>query len=317
MRTGKFLSDTVSVLVLGSANFGGTIGKSLAFEIMDAYAEIGGNFIDTAHVYGDFETPKNGESERVIGQWLHARHNRGKIFLATKGAHPVLGHMDEPRLSREEIRRDIRESLDCFGCNFVDAFFLHRDDSTRPVGDIMETMQSLIDDGFTRSIGTSNWTTARIREANEYALKHHLTPFCANQPQLSLAKQMIVEDPTLVPADAEMIQLHRETQMVMTPFSSQAKGFFTKLDQLGADNLPDKARRRFLYPENLEVYSRMKILQEKTGLSVGALALAWMTNQDFPIFPIVGISKPEQVSALKESGDAVITKEDCDFLRKL
>lgn len=317
MRTGKFLSDTVSVLALGNADFGGKIEASRAFEIMDAYTEIGGNFIDTAHVYGDFETPKSGESERVIGRWMHARHNRGHVFLSTKGAHPPLGRMNEGRLRREDIRADIQESLSCLGCNFVDVFFLHRDDESRPVGEIMETMQSLIDDGFTRAIGASNWKTARIQAANAYARDHHLTPFSANQPQLSLAKQMIVEDPTLVPADSEMMQMHRETGMIMTPFSSQAKGFFTKLDALGESGLPDKARRRFLYPENLETYSRLKTLCERTGLSIGALALAWLTSQDFPVFPIVGASWPEQALQFKEAGDAVLSPEDRDFLRTI
>lgn len=317
MRTGKFEQDSVSVLALGSADFGGRIDAGRAMEIMDAYTEIGGNFIDTAHVYGDFETPRNGESERVIGRWMHARHNRGHVFLSTKGAHPVLGRMNEGRLRREDIRADIQESLSCLGCNFVDVFFLHRDDEARPVGEIMESLQSLIDDGFTRFIGASNWKTRRICEANEYARAHGLTPFSANQPQFSLARQMTVEDPTLVPADAEMVRMHRETGMIMTPFSSQAKGFFTKLDALGEAGLPDKARRRFLYPENLEVYARLKELRERTGLSVGALALAWLTSQDFPVFPIVGASRPEQALALKEAGEAVLSAEERDWLRAI
>ena len=99
----------------------------------------------------------------------------------------------------------------------------------------METMQSLLDDGSTRLIGASNWSAARIREANAYAAGHGLTPFCANQPQFSLATQMIVEDPTLVPMDAETYRLHAETGMICAPFSSQAKGFFSKLDALGAE----------------------------------------------------------------------------------
>ena len=317
MRTGKFEQDSVSVLALGSADFGGRIDAGRAMEIMDAYTEIGGNFIDTAHVYGDFETPQNGESERVIGRWMHARHNRGHVFLSTKGAHPVLGRMNEGRLGREDIRADIQESLSCLGCNFVDVFFLHRDDEARPVGEIMESLQSLIDDGFTRFIGASNWKTRRICEANEYARAHGLTPFSANQPQFSLARQMTVEDPTLVPADAEMVQMHRETGMIMTPFSSQAKGFFTKLEALGEAGLPDKARRRFLYPENLEVYARLKELRERTGLSVGALSLAWLTSQDFPVFPIVGASRPEQALALKEAGEAVLSAEERDWLRAI
>ena len=83
------------------------------------------------------------------------------------------------RLGREDIRGDLAASLDALGTDCVDVYWLHRDDERRDVGDIMETMQSLIDDGWTRRIGTSNWRPARIREANAYAAAHGLTPFCA------------------------------------------------------------------------------------------------------------------------------------------
>lgn len=315
MRYRAFGSRQVSVLALGSADFGGRYPAETSFDFMDAYVEIGGNFIDTAHVYGDFATPKNGESEKVIGLWMEQRRNRDQIFLSTKGAHPRLNTMTVGRLSRDEIRTDMAESLDALRTDHVDVYWLHRDDVSRPVGDIMETMQSLLDDGMTRMIGVSNWSAARIREANAYAAAHNLTPIQANQPQFSLGRQMIVEDPTLVTMDAETYRLHVETGLICAPFSSQAKGFFTKLDQLGPDGLPDKAKRRFLYPENTEVYERLKALREQTGLSVGALALAWLTSQPFPVFPLCGASSLAQIAALKEAGDAVITPQQRDYLR--
>ena len=89
------------------------------------------------------------------------------------------------------------------------------------------------------------------------------------------------------------------------------------LRALGEAGLSDKARRRFLYPENLEVYSKLRLLREKTGLSIGALALAWLTSQDFPVFPIVGASSPEQALAFREAGGAVLSKADRDGLRTL
>ena len=317
MRTHCFDSVPVSVLALGTSEFGGRCPAEQAFDFMDAYAQLGGNFIDTAHMYGDFVTPKNGESEKVIGRWMEQRRCRERIFLSTKGGHPVLGQMHIGRLSRDELRRDMQESLEALRTDCVDIYWLHRDDASRPVGDIMETLQSLIDDGFTRRIGTSNWTPARIREANEYARLHGLTEFCANQPQFSLAQQMIVDDPTLTPMDAETYRMHLESNMPCCCFSSQAKGFFSKLDALGADSLPDKARRRFLYPCNLEVYERMKVVRERTGLSIGAIALAWLTCQPFPTFALCGASRVEQVLELKTAADAVLSPEDRDFLRTL
>jgi len=109
--------------------------------------------------------------------------------------------------------------------------------------------------------------------------------------------------------------MHRETGMICCCFSSQAKGFFSKLDALGADDLPAKAKRRFLYPENIAVYDRIKTVQEQTGLSVGAIALAYLTCQPFPTFAICGASRVEQVLSLAEAADAVLTPEQRDFLR--
>jgi len=315
MRTLKFVDRDVSALALGASEFGGTCPEGKAFDFMDAYVELGGNFIDTARLYGDFVTPKNGESEKVIGRWMEQRRNRDSIFLSTKGAHPVLGQMHVGRLSRDEIRSDMMGSLEDLRTDCVDVYWLHRDDLSRPVGDIMETMQSLIEDGCTKLIGVSNWTPGRIIEANAYARAHGLTEFTGNQPQFSLAQQMIVEDPTLTPMDAETYQMHMDTNMVCCCFSSQGKGFFTKLDQLGEAGLPDKAKRRFLYPNNVEVYERMKVVREQTGLTIGAIALAWLTCQPFPTFALCGASKLEQVLALKDAADAVITAEQRDYLR--
>lgn len=315
MRTLKFGNRDVAVLALGTSEFGGTCPESKGFDFMDAYVELGGNFIDTARLYGDFATPKNGESEKVVGRWMEQRRNRDSIFLSTKGAHPELHTMTVGRLSREEIRSDMAASLEDLRTDHVDVYWLHRDDVSRPVGDIMETMQSLIEDGSTKLIGVSNWKPARILEANAYARAHGLTEFTGNQPQFSLAQQMIVEDPTLTPMDAETYRMHLETNMVCCCFSSQGKGFFTKFDELGEAGLPDKAKRRFLYPNNIEVFERMKVVREQTGLTIGAIALAWLTCQPFPTFALCGASRVEQVRALKDAADAVLTAEQRDYLR--
>ena len=315
MRYRMFGGKNVSVIALGSADFGGTIPQAQAHEFLDAWAEMGGNFVDTARVYGDFIGKRLGESEKVIGRWLE-RRDRESVFLSTKGGHPDMDRMDVGRLSRDEILDDARRSLENLRTGCVDIYWLHRDDVSRPVGEIMEVLNELVEAGMTRLIGASNWTAARIREANAYAASHGLRPLDANQPQCSLARQMTVEDPTLQTMDGETWRLHRQTGMPLVPFSSQAKGFFSKLDALGEDGLPESARRRFLCPENLAVYRRMQTLCEQTGLSIGAIALAWLTCQPFPTFPLCGASRVGQVLALKEAGDAVITDEQRDWLRR-
>ena len=317
MRKQPFGDYQVSVIGLGSGEFGGKVAESKAREFMDAYTGIGGNFIDTARVYGDFVTPRNGESEKVIGRWLTDRRCRDRIFLSTKGGHPPFQDMSRSRLSREEIRGDIAESLQDLQTDHADIFWLHRDDENRPVGDIMETLQSLIEDGSTRMTGVSNWRPERITEANRYAASHGLTPLKANQPQFSLARQVHCYDPTLVTMDAKTWQMHRQTGMVCCCFSSQAGGFFTKLDESGWDRLPENLKNDYGCEDNLRILEKLRVLRGETGLSVGALALAYLTCQPFPTFALVGASRTEHILALKEAGDAVISAEQRDELRRV
>ena len=305
-----------SVFALGSTDFGGKLNEAASRALLDAFADAGGNYIDTAHVYGDFVTPKNGESERVIDKWMDENRLHGRIFLSTKGAHHVLGTAPAGRLSRAEILKDVSESLDCLRTDHVDIYWLHRDNTAFSAGEVMETLQELVERGMTRLLGASNWSTARILEANAYARAHGLTPFYANQPQFSLAVQTKPDDHSLVQADAEMLKMHKDAGMLMTPYSSQAKGFLTLLDEKGEEGLPDKARRRFLTDENRAIYARCKEISNETGLSVGALALLWLRRQPFPLVPLVGASRPEQLKPVFEAADADISAEQAEYIRK-
>lgn len=304
-------------VAFGSTDFGGSVNESRARAMLDVYAEMGGNYIDTAHIYGDFATPRNGESEKIIGRWMRDAHNRDEIFLSTKGAHHVLGTEPVGRLSREELRRDMGESLECLGTDCVDIYWLHRDNPVYSVGEVAENLQELIENGQTKLIGASNWSVKRIEEFNAYAHSHSLTPFFANQPQFSLAVQLKPDDPSLVQADAEMLEMHKKSKMLMTPYSSQAKGFLTKLDTVGPEGMTDKVLRRFLTEENLGIYARAKEVGQRIGISVGAVALLWLTVQSFPLVPLVGASRPEQLETLREAMNATLSAEDRDYIRKI
>lgn len=300
---------------MGSTGIGFDFSQRQTNEFLDAYVALGGNFIDTARVYGDFAGGVCGISERAIGNWMAARHNRADLVIGTKGGHPLLTSMNVGRLDRVSLTSDLSESLADLMIDHVDIYWLHRDDAARPVGDILETLNGFIESKLTRAIGVSNWTPARIREANAYAARHGLVGFVANQPQFSLARQALIEDKTLCQMDAEMYRFHLETKLVCIPYSSQAKGFFIKLSEGGAESLPDKARRRFLTDDNMAVYERLRLLSRETGYSVGALSLAYLTCQPFDVFPIVGVSRLSQIEALREAGDAIIDVEQAMALR--
>ena len=301
----------------GTADFGGRHPEGLARDLMDTYVSVGGNFIDTARVYGDFVTPKNGESEKIVGRWMEDRRNRDQIFLSTKGGHPPFTDLHHSRLSPEEIRSDMAASLEDLRTDHVEIYWLHRDDEQRPVGSIMETLQGLLEDGTARMTGVSNWKQERILEANAYADAHGLTRLTANQPQFSLARQHFFLDDTTRGMDDETWRLHAETGMICCCFSSQAHAYFTRLDRGWEEALTDSLRMEFDSAENRAMLAKIRKVREETGLSVGSIALAWLTSQPFPTFPLAGASRIEHAEALREAGDAVLTAEQRDLLRRM
>ena len=128
-------------------------------ELIDAYLAVGGNCIDTAHIYGF------GESEKALGRWLEQSGRRDDILLITKGCHP---HVDEagqfgpPRVTPEAIHSDLSESLERLGTDHVDLYLLHRDDETVPPGPLLEALNEENASGRIRAFGASNWTVKRI-----------------------------------------------------------------------------------------------------------------------------------------------------------
>ena len=181
----------------------------------------------------------------------------------------------------------------------------------------METANALLETGRVRLIGASIWSPERLREARSYALSHGLRPFDADQPQWSLAQMMTREDDTLYEMDEALYAWHAETGMPCMAYSSQAKGFFIKLDTLGEEGLSEKSRRRYLCPGNLKTFEALREMSRQTGRSVGALALAYLTSQPFPVYPIVGVSRVSQVEALREAGETVLTPDQVRTLHAL
>src|SRR5215467_4718468 len=102
----------VSHICLGSTGIGAEISVPDSFALLDEFVRLGGNFIDTAHVYSDWIPGTKSTSEKTIGQWLKARGIRDQLNIGTKGAHPELTTMHISRLSSADIVQDLAESLD-------------------------------------------------------------------------------------------------------------------------------------------------------------------------------------------------------------
>ena len=129
--------------------------------MLDAYVQAGGNFIDTADIYGRHGSGGFGSSEAIIGRWIAARGNRDELVIATKvGLSP-----DPPGLSEEAILHGIAGSLERLGIDCVDLYYAHRDDPGTPLEETLGAFQRLIDEGRIRYAAASNYSAERLREA--------------------------------------------------------------------------------------------------------------------------------------------------------
>jgi aryl-alcohol dehydrogenase-like predicted oxidoreductase len=298
----EVLGRKLSAVVFGGDRLS-TADVARAAEFLDTYIELGGNFIDTARIYGF------GDCEAALGRWLVAGNNREKVFLGTKGGHPEPSSMHTGRLDRQNLEYDICKSLEALRTDHVDMYYLHRDDPSRPVGDIMETLNLFIQSGYTGHIGVSNWSADRIAEAQEYAQMHGLTGLSADQPQFSLARQCAVIDDTLVEMDSRLYEYHKKTKMMCVAYSSQAKGYFMKMEK--GETLPELTRRMFDCAENRAIFEKLK----EAGVNACSASLSFVIDQPFPSFAIVGSSSIGQLRETMSCADIVLDGFDVKSLR--
>ena len=255
-------------------------------------------------------------SEKTLGAWMKARGNRQQVVVATKGAHPNLETMHIPRLSPAEIVGDLEASLGHLQTEQIDLYWLHRDDPARPVSEILETLEAQRQAGKIRYYGCSNWRPARLREAQSYAQQHGLSGFAADQPLWNLAQVEYANlgDPTLAVMDGELWALHRELNLACVPFSSQANGFFQKLERGQEARIQGNQRRMYLTPENRARFERAQALKARSGLSTTQIVLGYLLAQPFPTFPVIGPKTQEQLRDSLSAAEAQLSAEDVAFL---
>ena len=283
-----------------------------SFKLLDDAMKRGICTFDTAKVYGD--------SEYVLGKWIAERKNRDKIVILTKGAH----HNDvRKRVTPFDIMSDLYDSLAKLQTDYIDIYMLHRDDETKPVSEIMDTLNKLYDDKLILNIGVSNWTTARIREANEYAKKNNLQEIKFISPQFSVARQVLnpwgTDNSDCVAADDEMINYCEDNNIQMLTFSSLARGFmsgaFKHNEKEKAMEILDKfAQRGYFHEENLERLKRVEVLANEKNLTVPQTALSYVMSKSDKIHPIFTAMNEKEMDENIASKSIKLTSEECNWI---
>lgn len=268
------LAHPISKVALGFEDFPDFASSSV---LLDSFFEQGGNLFDTAHIYG------NGQAEKNLGDWHTARGlKRNEIVVIGKGAH-------SPQTYPDVIGKQLDESLDRLQTDYVDVYFMHRDNEDIPVGEFIDAMDAEVQRGRIRGLfGGSNWTKERLQQGMDYAKRAGKTAPGALSNNFSLADMIEpIWEGCISASDATFKNWLVETQMPNFAWSSQGRGFFTP--RAGRDKLDNQELVRTWYSDsNFERRDRALQLAEELGCSPLHIALAYVLAQPFPVVPLIG-----------------------------
>jgi aryl-alcohol dehydrogenase-like predicted oxidoreductase len=280
--------------------------------ILDDVLALGINAIDTAVGY------VGGNSERALGKWMQERGNREEVFILTKGAHH---NRDRNRVTPYDITADLMDSLTRLKTDYIDLYLLHRDDTSQPVGPIVDILNEHHKAGRIHAFGGSNWTHQRIAEANAYAKEKGLLPMVASSPNYSLCDQ--VEDPwgkgcvTIGGTnEVEARAFYKESNIPVFAYSSLGRGMFSgRITRENYKEMLDAAAlRAYAHEVNFKKLDRAHVLAEKKGVKVPQIAIAYLLNQPFQVIPLVRPATKQEAIELLQTSEMVLTEEERNWL---
>lgn len=293
------VAEPVSALILGCDNRN-TVAEGAV--VWDAWFEAGGNAFDTGHIYG------GGLHEKVLGDWMRARGVGKQSQVVVKGAH-------SPYCIPRAIGIQLDISLERLGLDKAPIYIMHRDNPAVPVGEFVQALNDLKAAGKIGIFGGSNWSPARIAEANAYAAAKGLEPFRILNNNLSLA---VMEKPVwagcVTSNTPETLAFLRQTGLVHLSWSSQARGYFLPEDlrnRLPEDTAPETC---FGSPANAERRRRAEALAAERGVSAHNVATAWVLGQRFPSLALIGPRSPGEIASTLPGVALNLTQDEVAWL---
>ena len=282
----------VSPVCMGTATLGSTLDEEESFQRLDMFYEAGGRFLDTSNIYADWVdgAPKSA-SEKTVGKWLKSRRLDSPVVVATKGGHGELHgtRIGRTRLHKEELHEQIQRSLSHLCTDSIGLYYLHRDDPSIPVEQIMDTLFESIDRGDIRHIGCSNWSPERMRQANEYAKKCRRTGFAVSSDRWSLARFKPDPDPSIVPFCRERLEYLRANRLTEVPFQSMGRGTLSLI----ADG--KRPEENYDLEENYALAKTAAEIAEEHHTTVAAISVAYLVNQPIRVIPILFFDNEPQI----------------------
>lgn len=304
----------VSELCLGTMTFGWRADKKESHRMLSMFLENGGNFIDTADVYGQ------GESERIIGEWIR-NVDREELVIATKVRFRTGEGANSLGLTRKHILSAIKKSLGRLGTDYVDLYQMHAWDPATPIEETLSVLTDLVEEGYVRYIGASNFRGWQLQKAVDVSKSMGLKRLVSLQPQYSLLARA---------TEFELIPLCLSERLAVLPWSPLKGGWLTGKYTRDMQEPPAGTRigERFMEGEKERWYSAanertwalldaLREIASREGRTVSQIALRWLMQKPGVTAPVIGASSAEQ---LKENLGACgweLQKHDIEVLDAL
>lgn len=300
----------VSPVCFGGNVFGWTTDEATSFEILDAFVEAGGNFIDTADVYSKWVSGnQGGESETILGKWLQQSGNRDKVVIATKVGSDM-GSQGKG-LSRKHILQAIENSLQRLQTDYIDLYQSHLDDETVPLEETLETYGELIRQGKVRVIGASNYSATRLAQALQISQQHGYPRYESLQPLYNLYDRADYE------SDLEPLSLNQEIGVIS--YFSLASGFLSGKYRSEKD-LSNSARggfvKKYLNERGLRILEAIDQVAKTYNSTPTQVSLAWLIARKSVTAPIVSATNIHQLNEIIKAIDLKLDPQSLEILDK-
>ena len=289
----------VSVVGLGSNNFGGRIDFEATSRVVHRAIEIGINLIDTADSYGN-----KGGSEEWLGQVLGEK--RKQIVLATKFGLPMDGEL--VGASRRYVMQAVEASLKRLRTDWIDLYQLRRPDPQTPIDETLRALDDLVRQGKVRFIGCSNLSAQQVAEAQAAARRHGLAQFVSCQDEYSL----LVRD-----VERELVPTAKRLGLGLLPYFPLASGLLTGKYKRGAalppgSRLSKNARhaQRFADERNWRIVGELEAFAARRGHTLLELAFSWLLRDEVVASVIAGATSPQQVEQNVRAAGWKLSAED-------
>src|SRR5665213_3970984 len=294
----------VSKLCLGTMTFGIQCDEAQSHAVLDAAAEGGIDFLDTADVYplgADLTTV--GRTEEIVGGWL--RGKRQQFVLATKCAGKMGPKPWDVGMSRKHILEAIDASLKRLGTDYIDLYQLHRYDALTPMDEALEALDTLVRMGKARYVGVSNWPAYKVARALGRGEVKNLARIASVQPRYNLLFRAFERD---------LLPLCAEEALAVIPYNPLAGGLLTGKHARG-DAPPEGTRftlgragamyqARYWHDREFETIEALRALAGAAGMSMATLAVRWVLSNPAVTAPIIGASRPDQLVDTLDAAEA-------------